>query len=280
LYKFIVFLFFLTNVSNLIGERRYDKVKDSNTQHTMKVYWNGVKIKKFKNGTTKKSRTYKDGYLDGPTIKYNRKGVKISIKQYKNDKLDGLKSTFRKDGSLRKTEPYSNGKLHGKTVRYRKDGKTVKKTANYQNGQRIGLQKEFHRNGSLKSQTVFRIGAKGKEQRHGAYVAYYKDKKLRYEVEYVNGKKHGIAKMLHPNGIVGYIKCYINGKKQAGNAVCNNQKAESETITRKYANGKPSLIYQVKNGKRHGMYRRYDKEGKLTSATRYDEGKKMSTKKY
>jgi len=279
LLKLITVLFLVFNISGLLAERRYDTVTDPTTKVAKKVYWNGIKIKKHKNGQTKKSRTYKDGFLHGTTLKFNKKGIKISEKQYKLGKLDGMKKTFHNNGKLKKAEPYVSGKLQGKAIWYRKDGTTIKRTVHYQNGMRHGVQDKFYKNGNLKSKTMFRISQAGKEQRHGAFASYYSDQKLHFEVLYVNGKKNGLAKRVYQNGVVKYEKCYVNGKRQAGIAICKKQNLSAETVTRNYKNGKPSLIYQVKNGKRHGKYRRYSKEGKLTSVTQYEEGKKIKTTK-
>ncbi len=277
--KSITVLFLITNISTLLAERRYDKVTDPSSNTSKRVYWNGIKIKKYKNGKTRRSRTYKEGRLHGAALKFNKKGIKIREKQYKSGRLDGIKKTFRNDGSLKKVELYQNGKLHGKTVWYRKDGKKVKRTIQYQNGIRNGVQEKFYSNGNLKSKALFRIGQNGKEQRNGTFVMYYSDQKLYFEVLYVDGKKDGLAKKVFHNGVVKYEKCYIKGKEQAGVALCKKQNLAAETITRNYKNGKPSVIYQVKDGKRHGKYRRYNKEGKLTSVTQYEEGKKINTTK-
>ena len=200
----------------------------STTLFTSTVYaekisadYSGTKIYRFKDGTIKKTRTYKNGKRDGLTIKYNRKGVKIRIKMYKNGKLDGIKNSYRSNGILWRQQTYQNGKRNGNTLVYHKDGKTIRKTT-----------------------------------------------------PYTNGKIHGIVKKVYSNGTVAYRKCYIRGKKQAGLLICSNQKG-IETITHYHKNGKPSLIYQVTNGKRHGFYRRYDKQGKLTKTKQYDNGSRL-----
>ena len=71
-----------------------------------------------------------------------------------------------------------------------------------------GLRKIHHKNGKLKSEVNYVDGI-----RHGNAKDYYETGQLRLEMNYDNGKKHGKSHFYHPNGKLYKLTTYQYDKK-------------------------------------------------------------------
>lgn len=71
-----------------------------------------------------------------------------------------------------------------------------------------GLRKTHHKNGRLKSEVNYVDGI-----RHGKAKDYYETGKLRLEMNYDNGKKHGRSHFYHPNGKLYKLTTYFYDQK-------------------------------------------------------------------
>lgn len=87
---------------------------------------------------------------------------------YKKGEFDGDFETYHPDGSIRKKYKYKNGKLTGKFVQYQPTGEIYTEINYDKEGNRNGLQKEYFRNGKVKSTGYYKEG-----KREGLFTFYF-----------------------------------------------------------------------------------------------------------
>ena len=103
----------------------------------------------------------------------------------------------------------------------------------------------------------YELNRKGKE---------YKNDKLLFEGEYLNGKKNGKYKEYYHDGKLEFEGEYLNGKKWNGKCKVYDY------------NGKLYFEGEYLNGKKNGKCKEYDYNGKLRFEGEYLNGKKWNGK--
>ena len=106
-------------------------------------------------------------------------------KRYNNDYLNLIESGYKIFEGI-----YKNGiKWNGKGKEYNKNMKLIFE-AEYKNGNKIGkIIKEYYNNNNIKFVRECRYGIKIEEVKE-----YYDNGRLKFEGEYLNGKRYGIGK--------------------------------------------------------------------------------------
>ena len=97
------------------------------------------------------------------------------------------------------------------------------------------------------------------EKRNGLHKSYYKDKKLRSEINYKDGRKHGIAKQYYKTGELHSTFEYNEGTKHG-------------EVSWYYESGQVYLTTSYKNGVKNGEEKKYFKDGSLKSQLEYLDG--------
>ena len=143
--------------------------------------------------------------------------------EYLNGELNGIKRQFNYNGKLEFEGEYKNGKLNGKVKLYNFDGK-IKFDGEYlYNHKRKG--KEYI-NGILEYEGEFlfdkKWNGKGYDEKgnityelingNGKVKEYNANGKLKFEGEYLNGKRNGKAKEYNLNGHLVFEREYLDGK--------------------------------------------------------------------
>jgi len=130
-------------------------------------------------------------------------------------------------------------------------------------------------NGKLKFEGEYLNG-----KRNGQGKEYYDNDKLEYEGEYINGKRSGKGKEFHFNGKLKFDGEYLNGKKLIG-IIYDENGNFSKTLTKRYYYNK---IYnwfgigfegEFLNGEKNGEGREYYGNGQLEFFGEYLNGEKV-----
>ncbi len=161
-----------------------------------------------------------------------------------------------------------NGKKQGFWTKKYKSG-VVAYEVYFKDDKPVGTHKRYHSNGKLMAILVFddssewsdaqlfdenaSLIAKGKyknKQKHGLWTLY-KDTSIVSKINYLDGKKHGLAETFYAD----------NGKKSEEKHW--NHDIENGVWRQYYHNGQVRLETKIENGKRNGIYLMYHDNGRL-----------------
>lgn len=236
----------------------------------------------------------------GQWVSYYKNGkVKTSGIQWKNNPV-GQWTFFAEDGLIQKYYQYdSTGLLHGQIQRFDTIG-CLQEVIHYNHGIKDGPYKSYHQNGNIKkvafykdgmldgkafeysekdqtllTEEVYRDGEKTVEapfnrktednKKTGVWRTYYDNGSVKTEANYKDGVLNGVYKEYKPNGELRLITKYVDGKEDE-----EAKKALNITYYRKYYdNGKIHMFGLLKDGKKNGIVREYDREGNIINGYIY-----------
>ena len=196
--------------------------------------------------------------------------------EYTNGKRNGLGKEYDYDGNLEFEGEYLDGKRNGKGKEYY--NKKIEYEGEYLNGKRNGKGKEFNYQGKIIFEGEYKLGdrwnGKGYDGQNnivyelkngkGKVIEYYFNEIIKFEGEYLNGKKNGKVKEYNENGKLIFEGEYLNGER--------NGKGKEY-----YSNGKIKCDGEYLEGKLwNGKRKKYNYEGVLLSETEYKNGKIVS----
>ncbi|WP_280747769.1 toxin-antitoxin system YwqK family antitoxin [Parabacteroides sp. PF5-9] len=240
-----------------------------------------------------KLATFKDGLYDGKYqhFKYNKLTEEGT---YKEGRKDGIFKEYTSDGvTLKNQKSYKEGKTDGLWISYYTNGEPEREK-NYKNGLEDGVERKYdYESGALITEMNFVDGKKHGKQRQ-QITSNHKDYVIdsNYEMGVLNGK---YSETYVDNGIVRKEGVYKNGKEEGvwllqttdgmpeKELRYKNGKLDGECKTKFFTDGSVSEIEHYKEGKRHGLSTSflYQKKGKVQSETNYVDGKKEGLyKKY
>jgi antitoxin component YwqK of YwqJK toxin-antitoxin module len=207
--------------------------------------------KKFKypNGTISSEGYLVNGKPEGKWISYYPTGVKKSVCIRKNNLLDRTWIFFNEVGNLEKKIDYLRNKRNGYSITYQFNDRI---------NRNIVVSKILYVN----------------DIRQGKGLFYYNDGTLKEEAYYEDGQREGLALEYNKEGRVITEKIYKQGALLEINRVNRyNKNGKKDGIWRTYHdNGLVKKEIPYKNGLRDGFVREYEKDGKLESSIRYNEG--------
>ena len=139
--------------------------------------------------------------LNGNVKEYNELFDNIEfVGKYLNGKRNGKGKEYYFDGILEFEGEYLNGKRNGKGKEYSYDSHKIKFEGEYKNDHR------WNGKGYDNNKIVYEL-----KNGNGYVKEYYDNVKLRFEVEYLNGNRHGKGKEYHYNGNLEFEGEYLNG---------------------------------------------------------------------
>ncbi|MDA0840939.1 MAG: toxin-antitoxin system YwqK family antitoxin [Planctomycetota bacterium] len=170
------------------------------------------------------------------------------------DQPHGEEQFFLADGRLTRTVPYENGTMEGteKIFRASPGGKYFLYAENsWLKGEREGLQKTYHENEQVSSETLYKKGeAEGKAR------SFDREGKVIRECEMKDGKPNGVLTDFWPE----------TGKPRR---VISYKKGQVQGIVKEfYSDGKMKREVPFKKGSMHGEEKEYEGDGTL-ARTRY-----------
>jgi antitoxin component YwqK of YwqJK toxin-antitoxin module len=163
--------------------------------------------------------------------------------------FDGLCKAFDENGNLISTFTYNKGNLEGKTFYYYPSGK-VKKIEPYLKNRIEGVVLEYDEEGNVTANTNYLNGLK-----HGEAKVFLKDnysffekykEGLLLEAEYLDRYGKGVSKILDGNGEKAFFE---NGSLKK---LVEYKEGKIEGKTKVFENGKLLRGYGMKKGKKHG----------------------------
>lgn len=218
--------------------------------------------------------TFQDGKLHGVwtiTDSKNRKLLEIEL-------ADGLrdgKSVFYYPSGRKKLEiDYRKGLPDGELIDYDPEGKILARNV-YLEGRKLAPKVEFHNPGQKKSEAMYlharvvletaddwweakfaTYGVHGKDQRHGAYTAWFPSGHKQLQGQYENDVRVGRFVQWHPNGQVAAEGEFDAGQRQG-------------LWTWWHENGQKAVQGQYEHGTPQGVWMWWNDDGKVARRNDY-----------
>lgn len=263
---------------------------------------NGYNIFYHENGNKSSEGMMVDGKPDGYWKTYHDNGILKSEGNRLNFLLDSTWKFFDEEGALIMVINYREGKKYGPRITYRKNeiveenfegdikqglttyyypDSTVMKTINFVDGREDGLAKEFGDDGRVVTLTTYKKGyvvsrerinrmdASGRKQ--GLWKFFHENGLVRLEGKYVNDLKDGYFKEYDETGKLLTTAKWIEGEKQED----ATELVRLEIAKDYYPDGKVMAMQTFRNGVAQGVRRDYDREGNIVSGAFYEDGEKV-----
>lgn len=167
-------------------------------------------------------------------------GIMYAINLYQDYKDNSIHMNYYHDGKIESSIPYKDGKINGVAKWYYNNG-NLKKEIPYTNGTANGSAKLYYDTGKIKRESQYY-----NDMEHGIVKIYSKDGKIEREAEYINGSEahiiKGMKRIEYPDG--GYLDT------------------------------------EYQKGKQKGIFKSYDKEGRITMDGILDNGFSGVIKEY
>jgi antitoxin component YwqK of YwqJK toxin-antitoxin module len=230
----------------------------------------------FANGQLSYLANYQNDLRTGNWIYYYPNGALYRTGAYLNDQKSGLWQTWYEDSTLLMDGLYVNGKEEGEWINYWENGRikdkatyrngalsgkwasyspegVLKLEGNYQNGFKVGEWNGYFNNGRIKEKQHYKvftqknvadgIAIMGMKETvsdfHGSYAAYSQiDFQLKETGKYYHGMKHGTWTNYYPGGVI------------------------------------PTIDAQYRYGKLDGIFKQYDRYGRIVYEIHYKKGLK------
>ncbi len=210
----------------------------------------------FENNVLQQKANFTQGEVDGEVINYSPRGAIMTKMNYKKGALDGPYISFFKNGISKNYElTYANDTAKGTINYYFKNG-ALYSTLNLKNDMRNGLEKTFYSDSAIYSEL------------------YYKDNLLDGEQKYYfhNGQISSTGKTTAGIYEGEWKEYYMDGTIETSTQY---SKGEIDGIQTNYnSKGQKESEYTYKRGNFIG-YKYYDKEGKIISEGRKQNGNFM-----
>ncbi|HEY2810123.1 MAG TPA: toxin-antitoxin system YwqK family antitoxin [Rhabdochlamydiaceae bacterium] len=228
----------------------------------------------YEDGSKAEEMNFDEGKVVGEMTKYFAKGNRALLVPYENGVPHGNALEWYESGALKASLRYQNGLLHsdGKNpaaVTYAED-RSIQEVKDFSLGQPIGTHLKYHPNGKEQHKIHYKNGKKqGKEQLFSA------EGKLLGEGEYNEDMPTGKHWRTAENGHLIYLAHFDKagnstepiteyneqGQKIAEYHLLNKQRHLKYCTW--YADGKPQLDYNYKEGSFEGEQREYYPSGQL-----------------
>jgi len=233
----------------------------------------------------KTSETHYDQGIRGEGVQWNYhdNGVLKTETPLLDGKYHGTQQEWFENGQLRWRIHFVQGQLHG-LAEYWRDTGARQELFTYAMGVKQGPFAYFDDNDQLREEGTLQNGL-----RHGAAYAYYADGSIQRMADYQHGELDGLRVEWHPNGDLKERSEYSLGLKEGFREIYH---ADTGVLTHHelfrndlyhgpatywYADGQLAQTATFKDGKAHGVEKRYagtEGGGQIVSLTTWVNGKK------
>lgn len=268
---------------------------------------NGESKAFFPNGKVEHIVNFKNNKKDGSFKKYDENGNLIVEANYIADKLTGEFVAYYPNGKIYLKENYKDDKLNGQRISFYDNGQ-IKSEASYANDLLNGVAKEYYADGKVRSESHYK-----NNERDGVSKTYYPDGKPEFELNFVKNKLNGTGINYDKTGKLSQRRIYKDGLVVSGTLIENGKEValsqkqidelNSKNIlhTQHNSEHKDGLVidkqskkpisgvyivvndkgmaleeYEFWNGQPHGRSVTYDKNGRISQITLFEEGKKTA----
>ncbi|MGB0806665.1 MAG: hypothetical protein ACPGRC_08240 [Salibacteraceae bacterium] len=206
------------------------------------------------NGLKSGHETYVEGDVSGIDSAFYLNGILKSTTPYLKGQPHGIETSYYSTGIKSNEVSYTNGKLNGPAKYYSKIG-TISYDLTYQEEEIHGDFKQYYDNGQVLEAVQFEKG-----NRIGKSVKYHKNGEKKSEANYVNGSLTGFMTTWYSNGALKAEAEYLDGVQiNSKKTYFNNGQLETEEN-------------YDESGKKTGIYKEYDDQGKLNLQLEYKKG--------
>ena len=239
----------------------------------------GQWINYHENGKVKSVGFWKNNALDSNWVFYNTSGQKVLEENYVSGKKHGNQTKYDSLGIIKITHFYQ-GKKDGLEVFYFSGLDSLKyQESNYVNNKKDGKSYEYDTSGNIITIINYNMGllVDKKEinrydkngKKHGRWISFYPNKKIKKEETYQHGVLNGISKTYNKKGGIKEIENYEKGKEAAAKINLDITISAEKTEN----NGKrEGIIFQQK---KQGLFKVYDSTGKLKHYEFYNNNQMM-----
>lgn len=194
---------------------------------------NGFQIFRYRTGEIKTKGCWIDGKKEGVHVWFEKDGKVREKITWKNNRRCGTTKSFFPSGTLKSRRTFYKNNLSGKSTTFYENG-NKKEIYNFVKGTICGNYKLFHHNGNIrikgsvlggeKHGTFCQYGINGnilekhsfvRGKLHGKLIKYmaHVRNRIRFELNYWHGQKHGAEKVFFPDSRVAFECRYKMGKK-------------------------------------------------------------------
>ena len=229
----------------------------------------------YESGQLKSIGRRVDFLLDSTWVFFSEAGDTTLIVNYKKDLKNGPRFTYGKEDIL--MEPFVNDVRQGEGKRYDKKHHLIQ-TITYKNGVEEGISPIFDTTGLLREIITYRKGfvmtreavnrydRDGKK--HGYWKTFFDDWSVHTECYYRHGLRDGFYKEYDEKGNLQKIIKYVNDVEQVLESDMKPLVVQHEY----YPNGKVKREASFRDGKREGVWREFDEDGKVLNSQTYEKG--------
>ncbi|MBA3901733.1 MAG: tetratricopeptide repeat protein, partial [Bacteroidetes bacterium] len=216
----------------------------------------GLFIYYYKNGQKSRESNFKKGEVHGEFTLYYEDGKKRRTGFYENGKQQGIQKDYNKAGHLTNIANYKDDESDGKFLIYFDMGEAYKKYEGYYlKGKLNDSLYEYYDNGAIDAIEIYKNG-----QLNGERKEFHRNGQLKSVVKYIEGVREGEYKSYFDNG-----QLYKQGHYKAGTDIGQ--------WTSWYKDGKLDDETQYdEKGKKNGVFKDYDKDGKIIYELKYAKG--------
>lgn len=230
----------------------------------------------YPDGTLKSIGKKENGLSDSLWVFYDSEGRKTQVLDYYLDKKFGCAMYFDTSGNRirerfywndipqnEELDYYANGALKKRTLLL--DGKPEGTAYEYDSLGTV-IMEELYDNGYLKDrQTYNRYDENGKKT--GVWRTYFPNGTVQVEMSYQGGAKNGFVKTFDKKGkLIDLQKMRSDSTAGYGEDV-----VMIDLYKEFYPSGAQKLVGGLDNGRRTGIYREYDEQGKIINGYIYDQ---------
>lgn len=225
-------------------------------------------------------------YLQGKAVKgctYHKDGTPQYDGAYRDGKRHGTGKLYWGNGKLKYEGTFKAGQFSGEGKLYYETG-VLQYEGEFRDGKPCGRGKLYREDGSLLFEGAFEDGEPVTEKRE-SHKEYYRDGALKYDGQYLNGKRHGQGKQYRSDGTLEVegqyrdgLPCgtgrlyYKDGKSLRYEGEYQNGKACGKG-TEYYQSGGVKYRGEYRNGWWHGTGRKYREDGTLSYTGAFQNGK-------
>lgn len=241
----------------------------------------------YENGMMQATGNYDDeGNRDGEWVFYFYNGKVSRVKHYKEDEETGVDSSFYDNGVVRFVDVINDEDKTSVLSRYNYYG-VPSSVITYKDDERNGPATFYNSFGTEKYNVAYVEG-----DLEGEFIEYYDNKQIAVQVNYIKDERDGLRKTYYKNGQLKSEGTYVEGELEGELKtyfVNGNLKSEAtykegvqinQTKTYHINGSLSSEGFYDEKGKKNGIYKEYDRAGKLNLEFTYKKGNLVAYKVY
>ncbi len=207
-------------------------------------------------GVLKNEIQYRENKKHGISKKYNAKGELVSEINFADNVRSGEGKYFHETGELKKLVPFHQDKENGMAYEYAKDGRIIS-IIEYTGGFMRSIEE------------INRMDDNGKKD--GWWKEFHDNGKVKWEGVYKHGVIDGIVREYTAKGGLKTIEMYEEGKVNE-----NAEEVEFFELQKEVRPDGSVLVGGYAKDMKQGIFREYSEDGKLLNSYKYKDGVKLA----